>query len=206
MNPALKILRTCSLQPGTIRVDGEEVFAGPADDFAAFASAAFRALGIDYPKFHKMDNLAKLGFLVAERLLVGLSFRAPGVAERTGIVLANATSSLDTDLRYAAQLRQGVASPALFVYTLPNIVVGELCIRYGITGENMLFEAEHYEAAQQVAYVTNLFAHNILDQCLSGWIDLLGQEYRAFFYLVGAGSEPTLSDYTAARVEALFTT
>lgn len=206
MNPSLKILRSCSIQSGTIRVDGPEVFAGPADDFAAFATAAFRALSIDYPKFHKMDNLAKLGFLAAEHLLAGRSFRPPGVADRMGIILANATSSLDTDLRYAAQVRQGVASPALFVYTLPNIVVGEVCIRHGITGENLLFEAERYDVAPQVAYVTNLFAHNILDQCLGGWIDLLGPEYRAFFYLVAAGSEPTLSDYTAARVETLFTT
>jgi len=206
MNSPPKLLRSCSIQNGTIWIDGAEVFTGPTNDFAAFATSAFRALTIDYPKFYKMDNLAKLGFLAAEHLLAGLNFRTPGVADRTGIVLANANSSLDTDLRYAAQVQQGLASPALFVYTLPNIVVGEVCIRHGITGENMLFEAEHYDAAAQVAYVANLFAHNTIDQCLSGWIDLLGQEYRAFFYLVGAGSQPTLPDYTAASVETLFTT
>lgn len=205
MNPSLKLLRSCSIQDGVIQVDGTDVFAGPTDDFAAFASAAFRALAVEYPKFHKMDNLAKLGFLAAEHLLAGLDFRGPGVAERTGIVLANATSSLDTDLRYAAQVRHGLPSPALFVYTLPNIVVGELCIRHGIMGENLLFVAQHYDAATQVAYVTNFFAHNTLDKCLSGWIDLFGQEYRAFFYLVGPSEEPALTDYTAASVETLFT-
>lgn len=113
-----------------------------------------------------MDNLAKLGFLAAEHLLMGLDLRGAGGAGRTGIILANATSSLDTYLRFAAQLRQGLASPALFVYTLPNIVVGELCIRHGITGENLLLVADHYDAAVQVAYVTNLFTYKRLDRCL----------------------------------------
>lgn len=205
MNPPLKLLRSCSIQPGTIQVDGAEVFAGRADSFAAFARAAFQALAVEYPKFFRMDDLSRLGFLAAEYLLAGQELLAAGGAARTGVVLANATSSLDTDLRYAAQLRQGLASPALFVYTLPNIVVGEICIRHGIKGENLLFITERYDAAAQVAYVVNLFATHRLDRCLGGWLDLLGQEYRAFFYLVGPSAEPTLPDYTATHVERLFT-
>ena len=202
MKPPLKLLRSCSIQNGTIQVDGMDVFVGPEDSFAAFARAAFRALNIEYPKFHKMDNLAKLGFLAAEYLLVGQDFRG----SRAGIILANATSSLDTDLRHEAQLRQGLASPALFVYTLPNIVVGELCIRHGITGESLLFVTENYDATPQVAYVSNLFARQRIDKCLGGWIDFFDEDYCAFFYLVGPRLEPTLPDYTATNVETIFTT
>ncbi|RZK16534.1 MAG: 3-oxoacyl-ACP synthase [Hymenobacter sp.] len=201
MNSSLKLLRSCSIADGTIQVNGTDVFAGPVDSFGAFARAAFRALGVEYPKFHKMDNLAKLGFLAAEHLLAGQGVQG----SRTGIILANATSSLDTDLRHETQLRQGVASPALFVYTLPNIVVGELCIRHGIKGESLLFVTENYEATPQVAYVANLFTHQRIDKCLGGWIDFFDEDYRAFFYLVGPSSEPTLPDYTAANVEAIFT-
>lgn len=201
MNSPLKLLRSCSIADGTIQVDGTDVFAGPADSFAAFARAAFRALGVEYPKFHKMDNLSKLGFLTAEHLLAGQAVQG----SRTGIILDNATSSLDTDLRHETQLRQGLASPALFVYTLPNIVVGELCIRHGITGESLLFVAENYEATPQVAYVANLFAHQRIDKCLGGWIDFFDEDYRAFFYLVGPSTESALADYTAVNVETLFT-
>lgn len=205
MNSPLKLLRSCSIADGTIQVDGTDVFMGPVDSFGAFARAAFRALGVEYPKFHKMDNLSKLGFLAAEHLLAGQDLPTAGTGSRTGIILANATSSLDTDLRHETQLRQGLASPALFVYTLPNIVVGELCIRHGITGENLLFIAENYDATPQVAYVANLFAHQRIDKCLGGWIDFFDEDYRAFFYLVGPSSAPTLPDYTAANVEAIFT-
>ncbi|MGI4862377.1 MAG: hypothetical protein ACRYFZ_00525 [Janthinobacterium lividum] len=206
MDFPLKLLRSCSIQSGTIQVDGADVFAGPTDDFGGFATAAFRALASEYPKFYKMDNLAKLGFLAAEYLLGSQRLSAPSGPSRTGIVLANATSSLDTDLRYETQRRQGLASPALFVYTLPNIVVGELCIRHGITGENLLFITERYNPAAQVAYVANLFAHQRIDRCLGGWLDFFDHHYRAFFYLVGPSPESALPDYTAASVEALFTT
>jgi hypothetical protein len=204
MNSSPQLLRSCSIQQGVIQVDGRDVFTGPADSFAAFATAAFRALAIEYPKFHKMDNLAKLGFLAAEHLLAGQPPRVPGGADRTGVVLATAAGSLDTDLRYEAQRRQGLASPALFVYTLPNIVVGEICIRHGIKGENLLLVAERYDPVAQVAYVTNLFAQQRLDRCLGGWIDLLGQNYRAFFYLAGPGPVPAGLAYTAAGVATLF--
>ena len=204
MNPPLKLLRSCAIQRGTIQVDGATVFAESADSFAAFARAAFQDLALDYPKFFRMDNLSRLGFLAAEHLLAGQPLPKASEADRTGVVLANATSSLDTDLRYAAQQQRGLASPALFVYTLPNIVVGEICIRHGIKGENLLFIAERYDAAAQVAYVANLFANHRLDRCLGGWLDLVGEEYQAFFYLAGPSAEPALSDYTATHVERLF--
>jgi hypothetical protein len=152
---------------------------------------------VDYPKFHKMDNLAKLGFLAAEHLLAGSPAAA---AEQTGIVLANAHSSTDTDLRYNAQVQAGLASPALFVYTLPNIVVGEICIRHGFKGENTLFVSESYDAAAQVAYVSSLFANQLLTKCLGGWIDYLGPDYQAFFYLVAPHPAADLPDYTPENV------
>ncbi len=58
--------------------------------------------------------------------------------DETGIILSNANGSLDVDLKYAKTMQAG-ASPALFVYTLPNIVIGEISIRHKIKGENAFF-------------------------------------------------------------------
>ena len=53
------------------------------------------------------------------------------------MLLANAASSLHTDIRHQQLIdREGdqAASPAVFVYTLPNVVSGEICIRHKIQG------------------------------------------------------------------------
>ncbi|MCK7560110.1 hypothetical protein MKQ70_36410 [Chitinophaga sedimenti] len=87
-----------------------------------------------YQKFHKMDLLSKLGWLSTEVLLqdISLSQYAP---EDIALVFANRSASLDTDERYYETVSD-IASPALFVYTLPNIVIGEISIRHKLKGEN----------------------------------------------------------------------
>lgn len=85
-------------------------------------------------KFYKMDDLCKLGYVAAEYLLKDKTF-AP---LEMGMLLANATSSLHTDIRHQQLIDQDgdrAASPAVFVYTLPNVVSGEICIRHKIQGE-----------------------------------------------------------------------
>ena len=70
-------------------------------------------------KFYKMDDLCKLGYVAAEYLLKDKTF-AP---LEMGMLLANATSSLHTDIRHQQLIDQDgdrAASPAVFVYTLPN--------------------------------------------------------------------------------------
>ena len=203
MFPPLKILRTCSIADGTVRVDGRVTATAPGP-FEAFAEAAYRTSGIDYPKFHKMDNLSKLGFLAAEFLLAGTGLLADTTPGRRGIVLGNATSSLDTDLRYQAQVMQQRPSPALFVYTLPNIVLGEICIRHGIKGESLLLVTANYAAAAQVSYLTGRLGEKTLTIALGGWLDYAGSGYRAFIYVVGASSDPTLPAFSAENVQMHF--
>ncbi|MDQ2772959.1 MAG: 3-oxoacyl-ACP synthase [Bacteroidota bacterium] len=198
-----KLLRTCSIANGEVRVDGKVVATTPGP-FDGFAEAAYRARGIDYPKFHKMDNLSKLGFLAAEFLLAGTDLLADTAAGRRGIVLGNATSSLDTDLRYQAQVMQQRPSPALFVYTLPNIVLGEICIRHGIKGESLLLVTANYEAAAQVSYLAGRLGEKTLTIALGGWLDYAGSGYRAFLYVVGASSDSTLPAFSAENVQMHF--
>ena len=201
-----KILRCVSIKQGQVLVDGAGVFEHHKGGFAEFSQLTYKQLQADYPKFHKMDNLAKLGFLAAEFLLTDKNLLAGAPPEQIGIVVANATSSTDTDLRYNAQVQKQLASPALFVYTLPNIVLGEICIRHGIKGENMLFVADAFDAHSQVAYIRQLFADSVMTTCIAGWLDFFDQEYRAFLYVVGNSTAPALPDYTASQVHTLFNT
>lgn len=155
----------------------------PTTDFANFIRSAYKKLGESNMKFYKMDDLCKLGYVAAAHLLKGKSFQP----EEIGIVLANAASSLDTDIRHQTIIDKGgdeAASPAAFVYTLPNVVAGEICIRHKIQGENTFFVQEAYRAEMLEHYAHTLLAKGILKACIVGWCELLGEAYQAEFKLI----------------------
>lgn len=130
-----------------------------------------------------MDNLSKLGWLACELLLQNSFDAAKYKPEETGIVLSNKNSSLDTDTRYL-QTTNEIPSPALFVYTLPNIMIGEIAITHGFKGENAFFIFDEFDAAFVQQYVNNLLNCNILQCCICGWVELLNNEYKAALFLI----------------------
>jgi len=177
------IISHCSISNNAVYKNGEQLFADAAENIQQFLLKVYRHLEIDYPKFYKMDNLSKLGFLASEYLLK----HVPVVhkQEEISIVLTNAHASLDTDVKYFHTTETG-ASPALFVYTLPNIVIGEICIRNKFKGENAFFVFETFNAAFTAQYVTDLFSSSNTKLCLCGWVDILDETYTAVLFLVSA--------------------
>lgn len=184
------ITSTCVIRHGRVIVN-EAVHHASAGALPApeFMVHVYRTLGIAYPKFFKMDALSQLAFLTTELLL------APGDRERlrtepVGVVLANASSSLDTDRKYSATAREGdgtMPSPALFVYTLPNVMIGELCIRHGWTGECACFVSRTYDADFLCSYVGDLLDRGAVRACVTGWVDVLGEAYESALCLVERG-------------------
>lgn len=193
-----------SINRNRILSGGKLLFEQRAASFEKFADAAYTGLHLSYPKFHKMDRLSKLGFLTAEVLLKDLPLSPRFDSYKVGIVLANKSSSLDTDLNYFKSLQQGIASPAVFVYTLPNIVIGEICIRHKIKGENTFFISDTYEISSQVNYVNTLMNSGAVDACICGWVELMNEEYKSFLYLVEKTENKNLPDYTAKNIETVY--
>jgi hypothetical protein len=130
-----------------------------------------------------MDNLSKLGLLASEVLLKPGFNAEKYTPEAIGIVLSNASASLDTDLRYMETARD-IASPALFVYTLPNIMTGEICIKHKFKGENAFFVSAGFDGEFIHDYVSGLMNDHILEVCICGWVELFQNNYRAVLYLV----------------------
>lgn len=159
------------------------MFTGKEPELSEFLVAAYRHFELQYPKFHKMDNLCKLGWLANEVLLKESFDKEKYKPEDIGIVLSNASSSLDTDIKYY-ETAKTIASPAQFVYTLPNIVIGEISIRHGFKGENAFFIAEQFDAAFIEQYVNNLVYNNILQCCICGWVEVLGNTFNATLFLI----------------------
>lgn len=129
-----------------------------------------------YPKFYKMDPLAKLGF-VASELLLKKEQKATGEErfverEDRAIVLVNYSASRAADLKYEETIVTGenyFPSPADFVYTLPNIVTGEIAIRNHYYGESN-FKCVADKAA--VEELVNLaFSDPMTCSVLGGWLE-----------------------------------
>ena len=177
------ISASCIISNKVVYKNGARVFEDAGADLPGFLLAAYRYFELQYPKFHKMDNLSKLGWLAAEILLQGSVIKDKYLPQQMAVVLTNANSSLDTDIKYYKTAKD-IASPALFVYTLPNIVTGEICIRHGFKGENAFFITEDFDAAFLEQYVSDLFNNNILQLCLCGWVELLEEQYKTVLFLV----------------------
>lgn len=179
-----EITGRCRIAGGKVEVDGETRLEAEGC-FGDFVRKAFKSLQEPDMKFYKMDDLCKLGYVTVGWLLKGREVEKEGM----GIVLANAASSLDTDRRHEAvigRLGEEGGSPAVFVYTLPNVVVGEICIRHKIQGENIFFICEKKSMAFLQEYAEMLMSLNKLRTVVYGWCELDGEEYEAEMVLCRA--------------------
>jgi len=152
-----------------------------------FLKNIYEQSAMDYPKFYKMDSQSKLGLLAAELLIKDnvLLEKYPG--EAIGIILSNTAGSEDSDRNFFATISGSgnyFPSPALFVYTLPNIVAGELCIKYKIKGENNFFITECFDADLLCLNITNLMNYTNTKACISGWINYKEEIPDAFLFTV----------------------
>lgn len=131
----------------------------------------------DYPKYFKMDRMSRLGFLASELLLQREG--AERFLERAdrAIILANRDASIVADKAYLTTISEGdyFPSPALFVYTLPNIVTGEIAIRNRYRGETMFYVLE--EESQLEELVEAAWQQEGTESALVGWIEMNNDEY-----------------------------
>jgi 3-oxoacyl-(acyl-carrier-protein) synthase len=169
----------CIIRNNKIWKNDEMIFEKKSVSLNDFMAEAYSFLKIDYPKFYKMDRLSKLGFIASEILLREVKDKTP---TDIALVLSNSNSSLDTDLRYWDSVKT-LPSPSLFVYTLPNIVAGEICIRHGIKGENLFFVSAQFDAVWITSYVNMLLKSGKAKYCLAGWVDVLDDRSDVFIYL-----------------------
>jgi hypothetical protein len=167
-----------------------------------FLLKAYETLKPEYPKFYKMDRLSKLGFLASEVLLRRYPVKQYPPSS-VALVLSNAHASLDTDVKYS-EASMTAPSPALFVYTLPNIVAGEICIRNGIKGENAFFVTPAFDPALLADFVGQVLQSSHTQACLAGWIDVMGPHHDVFLYLAEKQKGNSAVDHTAEQIKKLY--
>lgn len=194
----------CHIRNFVLARQGDIAFAGSPGDLDGFLDNALGFLSISYPKFYKMDRLSKLGFLAAEVLAKQADLQTRFAPDSVAVILSNAHSSLDTDVRYFESTKT-MASPALFVYTLSNIVTGEICIRQGIKGENAFFVTPAFDAVQLREYVEIVMRQDKTQACLAGWVDVMGEQHDVFLYLVEkTNSNNKGLEHSAQQLQTLY--
>ncbi|MFZ1800649.1 MAG: hypothetical protein WAU24_12360, partial [Chitinophagaceae bacterium] len=162
METTYHISSSCVICKNNVYKNGQIIFSNNAEDFLF---AVYKHFELNYARFYKMDSLSKLGWLCAEVLLQRDFKKENYKPSEIGLVFSNANSSLATDTRYMASLQE-TPSPALFVYTLPNIVTGEICIRHGFKGENAFFIFEKFNPEFLVDYVSVLLDKGLVQACI----------------------------------------
>lgn len=177
----MKKTNTCTIEHSKITINGDIIFESQNETFQEFAKDAYKSMNLSYPKFHKMDSLSKLAFLSAEMLLKDEDH------SRTALVFANKSSSLDTDFKYQESINSQenyFPSPAVFVYTLPNICVGEISIKHKIQTENAFFVLDEFDEEFLNDYSEQILRSGKADKVLCGWVELYQENYKAFVYLL----------------------
>lgn len=166
-----------------IIINNNPVFTSDSDNFSKFSKEVYTTLQINYPKFFKMDNLSKLAFLGADILLKKHNL----THTNTALIFANKSSSLDTDLKHQqtiANRENYFPSPSVFVYTLPNICLGEIAIKFKLHTENSFFIFEKFNSNFMVNYTNYLLDTKLADFVLWAWVEFLNEDYIAHFCLV----------------------
>lgn len=114
-------------------------------------TSLYRQMIGNYPKFYKMDGLSRLGFVASEILLNAekgdtdverREEEGERLLEERAIIFFNHSSSIASDRNYKESINDKdnyFPSPSIFVYTLPNIVTGEIAIRNHFHGETSFF-------------------------------------------------------------------
>ena len=201
MAKKLYIQKYCNIKNNKVSLNGSLIFEETSEDIKSFLKSVYQFLSPKYSKFFKMDSLSKLAFLSAEIILKDIKTENKNIA----IILSNNASSLDTDRKHQDSINDKenyYPSPAVFVYTLPNIGIGEISIRHQIKSENGFFVFENYNANFHYNYEKSLIYNNKSESVLAGWVNIDKESYEGFLYLV---SENGTIEHTEQNLKQLYT-
>ena len=153
----------------------------------------YRAHVGDYPKFYKMDGLCKLGFLASELLMRCDHDGQQTEDEHRAVILFNHSASIDTDQHYLTSIQPGnyFPSPSLFVYTLPNIVTGEIAIRHHLHGETSFYCLASRNEQLMTRIQQAALSDSATTSMITGWIDYEDEtHFCADMYILDATTTP----------------
>lgn len=199
----MNYIQACShISNFSIQRNGEKLFQSrDRKSSEDFLNQAYSVLNLDYPKFYKMDVLSRAGLIASE--IISGHWKNLYQSNEVAVILSNSNASLEVDSKFAASLKT-FPSPSLFVYTLPNIVIGEICIRHGWKGENAFFVSEEFDPGLLKNYVDMVLENPSTSACLAGWIEMNENLQDVFLYLADKNRQPASIEHTNEQLLNLY--
>ena len=166
------------LTPSALTLDGKPVDVTPSG--RGLLTDLYKQYVDDYPKYYKMDGLSRLGFVASELLLKAEGDHAEEPRADRAVILFNHSSSIAADRKYQESIADSgnfFPSPSVFVYTLPNIVTGEIAIRHQYRGETSFYILPERDDLLMEDIVKASFADSTTKSILTGWLDYVDEDH-----------------------------
>ncbi len=174
----------CHISNSAIKINGTISNSYEAMPIDEVIKAIYLSLDLKYSKFHKMDQLSKIAFLGIELMKQANPEISKYGENDIALLFSNSKSSAATDIKFQESYANGgIPSPSLFVYTLPNILIGEIAIRNKWYGENMFTVSNLFDAKYYAEYA-NILIKKSAEAVLGGWINVNEDKIEAFFFFV----------------------
>ena len=177
-----------------------EIFELGPGQLPAMKSRLF--LDESHPRFGRFDSYTKAGFGA-----ITLALRSAGLYQwqqkrAVGLIVSTRSGCLEADLAYlrtAAFDGGSMASPNLFTYTVPNCMLGEASIQFGLTGPALVVDDSDDHLAGILAGA-DLIRWGLCETIVAGWCDVHSKDLNlnadgacgAVFFLLTKGTDSAL--------------
>lgn len=174
----LTTTHTIRIMPEEVILDQQKLWEGKEEleeqegkEHHSLLTSLYKQMIGNYPKFYKMDGLSRLGFVASEILL---NAEKGETDKERAIIFFNHSSSIASDRNYKESINDKnnyFPSPSIFVYTLPNIVTGEIAIRNHFHGETSFFILPDKDERLMEEILQASCRDDQSKSFLTGWID-----------------------------------
>ena len=169
---------TIRITPEEVILDQQKLWEGKKElgeqegkEHHSLLTSLYKQMIGNYPKFYKKDGLSRLGFVASEILL---NAEKGETDKERAIIFFNHSSSIASDRNYKESINDKdnyFPSPSIFVYTLPNIVTGEIAIRNHFHGETSFFILPDKDERMMEEILQASCRDDQSKSFLTGWID-----------------------------------
>ena len=202
-----KILSYCRITDEKVILNGNLVLLNNNSDSNHWITDIYNYTKLSYPKFHKMDRLSKAGVLAAEMVMAESGFDNDNLKSDWALCCMNSSASLNDDEAYQKTIQNAdefYPAPSLFVYTLPNIVLGEIAIRHKLRCESSFYVCEKFSADSLYNAIEDVYLCGSAKYVMGGWLELGRGGCDILLFVVGESDDGSLQDFSIENFGNLY--